>query len=344
VKVRGLVVIESEPAGADIYLDDKSKTPFAITPWSGSLEGEHKIIVEKNGYKPQETRLSADPGKLLVYKAGLASIDYLSFVEVTANTGAGADVYMDDKAKGAVGKTPYREQIPPGKHTFWVTQDGYDEFKAEVNVEAGTTTTVVKAVLNGGPVGKLNINGYGVESAAIYVDGKLLCERGPCLKSVREGSHEVSIRRDGYKSYTRTIQVVAKTETSVKVALAKSPSRTDAIVAYVVAGAFAGGGIYFGLESNKIQDSLKKDIAAGNPPVDNNDPRLGWRFGLNNGKFNAVMADSMFAVASVTALVAVYYTFRDKGAPSTALVDVRALSVTPTVGPAYAGLNMEVRW
>jgi hypothetical protein len=344
VKVRGLVVIESEPSGAQIFLDDKAKGAFATTPWSGSLEGEHKIIVEKSGYKPMETRLAADPGKLMVYKAGLPAIDYLGYVEVTSNTGAGADVYIDDKAAGVKGKTPMREQLPPGKHVFWITQDGYDEYKEEVEIAPGTTNTVVKAVLKGGPVGKLNINGYGVESAAIYVDGKLLCERGPCLKSVSEGSHEVSVQREGYKSYTRRISIVAKTETSVKVGLAKTPSRTDAIVAYVLAGSFAAGGTYFGLQSNKIRDELKKEIAAGTPPVDSNDPRLGWRFGLNNGKFNSVMADSLFVIAGASAITAVYYTFREKGAPSTALVDVRALSLTPTVGPAYAGLNMEVRW
>src|SRR5690606_18140941 len=55
VKVRGLVVIVTEPQNATIYLDDKKKGPFATTPWSGSLEGEHKLIIEKQGYKPVET-------------------------------------------------------------------------------------------------------------------------------------------------------------------------------------------------------------------------------------------------------------------------------------------------
>jgi tetratricopeptide (TPR) repeat protein len=46
VKVRGLVVIVTEPQNATIYLDDKKKGPFATTPWSGSIEGEHKLIIE----------------------------------------------------------------------------------------------------------------------------------------------------------------------------------------------------------------------------------------------------------------------------------------------------------
>ena len=65
VKVRGLVVIVTEPQGATIYLDDKKKGAFATTPWSGSIEGEHKLIIEKQGYKPVETIITADPSKLI---------------------------------------------------------------------------------------------------------------------------------------------------------------------------------------------------------------------------------------------------------------------------------------
>src|SRR5262245_30035283 len=37
VKSRGLVVVESEPTDAYVYLDDKTKGAIAQTPWSGTL-------------------------------------------------------------------------------------------------------------------------------------------------------------------------------------------------------------------------------------------------------------------------------------------------------------------
>jgi len=67
VKVRGLVVIVTEPQNATIYLDDKKKGPFATTPWSGSIEGEHKLIIEKPGYRIVESTISADPTKLVQF-------------------------------------------------------------------------------------------------------------------------------------------------------------------------------------------------------------------------------------------------------------------------------------
>ena len=85
VKVRGLVVIVTEPQNATIYLDDKKKGKFAETPWSGSIDGEHKLIIEKRGYKPVETVISADPTKLVQVISVMSQEDYLAWIEVTSN-------------------------------------------------------------------------------------------------------------------------------------------------------------------------------------------------------------------------------------------------------------------
>ncbi|MDQ3366226.1 MAG: PEGA domain-containing protein [Myxococcota bacterium] len=336
VKVRGLVVIESEPQNATIYLDDKKQGAFGVTPWSGSLEGEHKIIIEKRGFMVAESTVAADPSKLFVLRAVLGKEDFLGWIEITSNV-PGADVYIDDKSVGAVAKTPHSQNIKPGKHTFWVTTEGYDEYQIEVEVVPGGTHEV-KALLKGAPVGRLNIVGLGIEDSTVYIDGKLACERGPCLKSVQQGEHLVTVTRPGMKTYSRRIKVQAKTESTIKVSLAPTPSRSDAVIAYVLAGAFTGGGIYLGLQSNKYRDELSTQIAAGDPPVDNNDSRF------TKGKLFAIAADVTFVLAGVTALTAVYYTFRDKGAPSTGLIDVRAMALSPQIGPGYAGLGMEMSW
>jgi hypothetical protein len=319
VKVRGLVVIESEPQNASIYLDDRKKGEIAKTPWSGSLEGEHHVIVEKRGHMVAEKTFTADPSKLLVLTFVMAQQSDRGWVEITSNV-PGADIYIDDKSVGAVGKTPLSQNIKPGKHTFWISAEGYDEYKEELDVVAGETHAV-KAQLRGNPVGKLEVRGAGIEDSRIYVDGKLLCERGPCLRSVPEGDHSVTVSRDGYKSYTRRITIQAKATISVKVSLAPTPSRSDAVVAYIIAAGFAGGGAYLGLKAKSYKSDLADEIAAGMPPPDPEDPRL-WK-----GKAFAIGADAAFALAGVTALTAIYYTFRDKGPPSTALIDVSAMSL-----------------
>ena len=336
VKVRGLVVIVTEPQNATIYLDDKKKGPFATTPWSGSVDGDHKIIIEKRGYKVVESTISADPTKLVQFVSSMAQEDYLAWVEIASNIPK-SDVFIDDKTVGAVGQTPWSQQIKPGKHTFWISTDGYDEYKEEVDVIAGETHAV-KAQLKGAPVGKIDVIGLGIEDSTIRIDGKVACERGPCLKALQQGEHTITVSRPGFKSYSRRVSIQAKTQMQVKVNLAPTPSRSDAVVAYVLAAGFTGGGIFLGLQSQHYRDDLKKEIAAGNPPPDPNDSRF------TKGKAFAIAADATFVIAGITALTAVYYTFRDKGAPSTALIDVRALALQPQIGPGYAGLGMEVSW
>jgi tetratricopeptide (TPR) repeat protein len=336
VKPRGLVVIESEPSNATIYVDDKRKGSFATTPWSGTLEGDHKIIIEKRGYTVIEKTIAADPTKLFVLVGSMSQQSFLGWVEITSNV-PGADIFIDDKAIGAVGRTPLSQNIKPGKHTFWISADGYDEYKQEIDVIANEVTPI-KAPLKGSPVGKLNVTGLGIEDATISVDGKVLCERGPCLKSLQQGEHTVTVTRPNFKPYSRRITIQAKTEAQVRITLAPTPSRGDAIVAYVLAAGFTGGGIFLGLQSNKYRDDLRKEIAAGSPPPDSNDPRF------SKGKIFAIAADASFVIAAGTALTAVYYTFREKGAPSTGLIDVRALALRPEIGPGYAGLGMGVSW
>lgn len=336
VKVRGLVVIVTEPQDATIYLDNKKNGPLAKTPWSGSIEGEHKLIIEKRGYKVVESTISADPTKLVQFVSTMAQEDYLAWVEIASNIPK-SDVYIDDKSVGAVGSTPWSQQIKPGKHTFWISKEGFDEYTETIDIAPGETKAI-KGTIKGTPVGKLAVGGSGIEDSTILVDGKVLCERGPCNRSVPQGDHVVSVTREGYKPYERRITIESKTETQIKVTLAPKPSRSDAVVAYVVGGVFLGVGIWAGLEANHIHDDLDKQISANNPPPASNDSRF------LKGKLYAIGADAAFAISAVTLGTAIYYTFRDKGAPSTALIDAKSVTLLPEVGPTYAGMGMEVHW
>lgn len=338
VKIRGLVVIESDPPGALIYIDSKKNKPLSKTPWNGTLEGEHTIFIEKQGYKPIERRFTPDPNQVFALVFGLAEQDYLGWVEIKSNI-PGADIFVDDKSVGVFAKTPYSGNIKPGKHKIWVTTEGYDEYYTEIEIVAGETHSI-SADIKGNPVGWLNVRGPGVDQMAIYADGKLLCERGPCRKPLPQGSHTISVKRPGYKTYTRKLDVQAKTEVIIRVTLSKEPGRADAIWAYVFSGAFLGGGIYLGLQANSIRDELQEAIRmnSGQVPPDSEDPRL------LRGKLFAIGADAAYALAGITALTAVYYTFRTKGQPSTGSLDVRALAINPTITPSYAGMNLEVTW
>jgi hypothetical protein len=335
VKVRGLVVIVTEPQNATVYLDDPKKASFATTPWSGSIEGEHKLYIEKRGFRPVETTISADPSKLVQVIVPMSQDSTFAWIDVTSNV-KDADVYIDDHGVAPF-KAPLGKSIKPGKHTIWISAEGYDEYREDVDIAAGETKTI-KGSLKGSPMGKLDVAGLGIEDSQILVDGKVLCERGPCVKSVPEGDHTITVRRPEYKTYSKPIYITAKSTTTMRMAMKPEPGHGDAIATYIVAAVFGGGGIYCGLQANKLHDDLQKAIASGAPPPDSNDPRF------VRGKIYAIAADAAYGIAGITLLTAIYYTFRDKGAPSQASIDVRAIALRPEVNSQYAGAGLEVHW
>lgn len=320
-KARSLVVIETEPQGANIYLDDKAKGVFAQTPWSGSLDGPHKVIIEKRGHKSKESPITPDPSRLVVLQVVLSEEDYLGWLEVKASV-PGARIFLDDKAAGAIGQTPFSGNLKPGKHKLWIVADGYDEVERDVDIVAGEVHAIDVA-LSGTPVGYLEIRGAGLERARVVVDGEQVCDRGPCRKPVKEGVRTVVISRDGYKPYKVRLDVQARTEVSIRPSLVKRPSRADAVVAYVFAVTFAGGATAAYL----YQDGLTPT-----------DARYEDRKYLQYGAYAG------WGLAGVIGLSAVYYTFRDKGPPSTGTIDVSAVALEPAIGPGYAGLGLGGRF
>ncbi|GAB4559404.1 MAG: hypothetical protein Tsb0020_05140 [Haliangiales bacterium] len=336
IGIRGLVIIESTPPGATIYLDDQSSQPLGKTPWSGTLEGEHTVYIERQGYKPLQRRIAPLPDRLILLAFALAEESTLGWVEITANV-PGADIYIDDKSVGVFRKTPFSGNLPPGPHKVWITTEGYDEHYEEIDVVAGEVHKI-EASLSGTPVGYLDVRGRDIEQAKVYVDGELLCERGPCRQPVPEGEHEISVERDGHKPYRRDVVIDARTELKVSVKLVEEPGRADAVWSYVFAAAFIGGGVALGLQAQGIQSDLEDEIAAGAPPPDSRDPRF------LRGQLFAYGADAAFVLGGASLLAAIYYTFRDKGPDSTASTQVKSLTMTPHLSPYHAGLGMEIRW
>ena len=46
---KGILLVRSNPAGARIYLGDRSTAPLGTTPWSGQLDGVQTLIITGEG-------------------------------------------------------------------------------------------------------------------------------------------------------------------------------------------------------------------------------------------------------------------------------------------------------
>lgn len=60
-----IITIESDPAGADVYLNDKKLGTAPLTITIEGLSKEHKIVFIKNGYRTKIETVSISPGRQL---------------------------------------------------------------------------------------------------------------------------------------------------------------------------------------------------------------------------------------------------------------------------------------
>lgn len=328
LETKGLVIIDSKPQGASIYLEDKKNGQLGTTQWQGSLEPRPvKVIIEAKGFKSETRLITPRSDKILEVYIALSEEHFLGWVEIASNV-AGADVFMDRKEIGAIGRTPYTGHIKPGKHTVWVQKAGYGSIQKEIDVQPGTATTH-NIDLNKVSVGWIAVVGKKSRGAKLYVDEQFACDT-PCQAETSPGDHRVRVEQKGMEDYDATLAVKQASQSLVEVQFSPKPPRGRAWTTAVISAAFLGAGVYAGLQAQDREDGLKKDIAAGFL-IDNNDPRV------NEGKIWAIGADVAFGIAAVTGIMSIYNFVRSNPA-STAELDEKNVAITPVGLPGGAGV------
>jgi len=173
-KEYGVLVVQSKPAGADVYINDNvvsaGKTPLTI----GSKAGSVKIRVKKGKKEKTEVLkvIAAEKtaSSILVLKGGSSLLLVLGGIALAGggaaallsakkgngnggipapttgsiqvnSTPTGAQVYLDGTDTGRTTNTTLTN-ISPGSHTVKLIKEGYEDYEESVSITAGQTTTV----------------------------------------------------------------------------------------------------------------------------------------------------------------------------------------------------------
>jgi hypothetical protein len=330
IDTKGLVVIDSKPQGATIYLNDKRAGAFGTTPWHGSLESKPvRLILESKGFKAEERSISPRSDKLVDVYIALSEEHYLGWIELVSNV-IGADVYIDRKDIGAIGRTPYTGQLKPGKHTIFLEKFGWQPLQQEIDVPAGTATQHT-LTMQPTQAGWVSVTGRGTVGGRLFVDDKPGCDT-PCRAEVAPGKHKIRVEKKGFEDYELTLEVGRGVETTIEVSMSPRPPRGHAITSSVLALVFIGGGAYVGSLAKSNKDAINNDIKSG-ALIDNTDSRF------TTGKIEAITADVLFGVGAIIAATAIYGFF-EHGPDSTGVVEHRNISLAPTFGPEGTGLAL----
>ena len=190
----GTLSLVSDPDSAEIEIDGQS---YGSTPFSDFLEqGQHRIRLTKNGYKPYEKIVTVNRDETTEVEARMETLPgSLSLDSIP--TGAALFINGID-----YGLTPYtRDVIEAGDYTIRLTMDGYDTLEQTITVHPGEPMSRTFTLdSNLGSI-ILSVNPPGVN---VYLDGKFVCRTEPEGKS-RDVSRRVTIKNLSSGEHTITV-------------------------------------------------------------------------------------------------------------------------------------------
>jgi len=133
-KESGLVLIESQPSGAKIFIDN---APSGTTPWNMKLSlGQHTIRLEKKGYKPKQKDILIKKGRANVVNETLISQPGYLTVKTNLHGKPGYGLILKiDKISTDIHKT---HKVTAGRHSVRV-----DAYKGNKLIGSSSRTVTI---------------------------------------------------------------------------------------------------------------------------------------------------------------------------------------------------------
>ena len=327
---KSLVVIETEPPGATVHFFRRvsGDAPYhqggdnpgykliqsATTPVDASLDvGHYHIVVDRFGdFNASESDLDVVSGHVHQLKLNLSQGAFMAYLRVSA-TPKQTQVYLDDanREKTPWGKVPHGELVQTGSHAVLITAPGYVPVTKNITLTEGQKEAISVDLVRV-EYGTIRIDSNAPEihvsvdgrSIGTWIKGKPPLE----IEQLKAGSHQVSVTSPGRKPLLGAVIVPKGQVQLVRAHMVVTPPRGAAWTQAIIGGVLLGGGIYLGLESNRLYDELKSDRHAGILVRD--DSRA------TRGKVYAIGADVAFLGSAVLGGLSTYNFLKDPLPPS----------------------------
>ncbi len=190
----GTLSLVSDPTAAEVEIDGQA---YGSTPFRDFVEqGQHKIRLTKNGYKPYEKVVTVNRDELTEVEANMETLPGSLAID---SEPTGASLFINGIDYGV---TPYkRDVIEAGDYTIRLTMDGHDPLEQTITVHPGEPMSRTFTLDSNLGVIILSVNPPGVN---IYLDGKFICRTEAEGKS-RDVSKRVTIKNLASGEHTITV-------------------------------------------------------------------------------------------------------------------------------------------
>jgi Tfp pilus assembly protein PilF len=195
-----------------------------------------------------------------------------------ATSPSDAVIFVDDKAKGALGRSPVTFKLLPGTYTIIAELPGHEPARQRIELLESAPAMVDLALIPSDEVGTVTFL-VSERNADVMVDGRRV-GKSPVDEPLRlrAGPHDVLVMKPGFAPYKRKIDVPPGGETRLDVRLSGEEAGDLAgggtgggggggsIWPWVTMGvgvAAVGAGVFTGLSAQTLYDQLDEKRKAG---------------------------------------------------------------------------------
>ncbi len=203
----GSLQVNSNPEGAEIYIDGEDTGEKTNHTFPNILEGKHEVKLHLDGYQDWIDTVNVYAGKTTAIDAYLKG---LGFIQISSEP-QGASVYLDGENQGV--PTPcVLENIVEGTHQLTLRLIDYRDWTQSVTVVKGETTSVTAIMEH--ETGSLIVNSN-PEGAAIYIDGDSTgYVTDTIIEDLWTGKHAVRLEMEGKFPCEDTVEILVDQTTT----------------------------------------------------------------------------------------------------------------------------------
>lgn len=197
----GILQIDSDPAGAEVYIDGDYQ-PAGTTPFTSKWlsPGKHTLQFKMPVYKTRTMEVAV-PGNGATQS--VEAVLQPNFAEVSVSAPGESEIYINNELKG-VGR--WSGRLNAGLYTVEARKASHYSSSQSVEVEAGDKRTVTLSAPTP-RYGSLNVNTRPV-GATVSVDGTALMGTTPNIYAdILIGEHTLTVAKPGYTEAEQRITV-----------------------------------------------------------------------------------------------------------------------------------------
>jgi len=217
----GRIIATSHPQGAKVYLDNvyKGVTPLNLDRVTA---GQHRIKLIMAGYQDWSSYVSVSPSRPTTVSADLVPLPAYGSISVYCNQG-NARIYLDGsyQKRTSANKSVEIKNVRKSYHELLITKDGYQDWISTIMIVANQTRMVSAYLVP-------EIKYYGsitvycnVSGAKIFVNGTYKTttssSQPKILEELKEKEYEITLIKDGYRTWVEDIWVYTGETTSIYV-------------------------------------------------------------------------------------------------------------------------------